>query len=119
MLSELFTTIIDKAYAQNLIPCPDGTMADPDIGCTKVPDALINSQSSIAEVLLKIAGGLLSFIVGLAVISIIYGGMRYALATGNKKQIEIAKNIIFWSIFGLIVAILAKYVTGFVLGIIT
>ncbi len=116
---DILDLIIGKAYAQNLIPCPDGTMADPDVGCTNVPEALINSQSSIAEVLLRIAGGLLSFIVGFAIISLIYGGMRYSMATGSKKEIEKAKNIIFWSIFGLIVAILAKYVTGFVLGIIT
>lgn len=115
----ILSLIISKAHANNLIPCQDGTMADPDVGCTKVPDALINSQSNIAEILLKIANGLLTFIVGLAIASLIYGGIRYVTATGSKKQIEIAKQIIFWSIFGLIIAILAKYVAEFILNIIT
>ena len=118
-MKSIFNYIIETAYANDLIPCPDGTMADPDMGCAKVPDALINSQSNIVEIILKIADGLLSFIVTLAIATIIYGGIRYVTATGNKNQIEIAKRIIFWSIFGLIVAILAKYVTVFVLGIIT
>ena len=118
-MKSILNSIIGKAYASDLIPCQDGTFADPEIGCTKVPDALINSQSSIAEVLLKVASGLLTFIVSLAIASLIYGGMRYSMATGRKKEITKAKNIIFWSIFGLIVAILAKYVTVFVLNVIT
>ncbi|MBN2086958.1 hypothetical protein JW758_01290 [Candidatus Peregrinibacteria bacterium] len=118
MLEKILSQIIGNAYAQELIPCEDGSMADPEVGCAKVPDAIINSHSNVTEVALKITESLLSFVVALAIGTLIYGGIRYVMSAGNKNQIGIAKKIIFWSTFGLIVAVIAKYITGFALSIV-
>ena len=48
------------------------------------------------------------FVIGiLAVIMIIYGGIRYTISRGSEKEVEGAKNTIMYSIVGLVVAILA------------
>lgn len=48
------------------------------------------------------------FIVGiLAVIMIIYAGIRYTTAHGDKSQVESAKNTLTYAIVGLVVAIIA------------
>lgn len=58
------------------------------------------------------------FIVGvLAVIMIIYSGIRYITAHGDKGQVESAKNTLIYSIVGLVVAIVAYAIVNWVLDI--
>ncbi len=54
-----------------------------------------------------------------SVIALIYGGIIYATSLGNEERLKNAKGILFWSIFGLIVALLAKYIVSAILVIIT
>jgi len=119
MLEKIIIKIIETAYAQELISCPDGTMADPSIGCVETPGAIINPESNLVQIILKIANGLMAFVAGIAIAIIIYGGIRYAIASGDEEQIRKAKKIIFWGAFGLIVGLLAVFVTDFILDIVT
>ena len=58
------------------------------------------------------------FIVGiLSVIMIIYAGIRYTTAHGDKGQVESAKNTLMYSIVGLVVAIVADAVVNWVVGL--
>ena len=58
------------------------------------------------------------FIVGiLSVAMIIYSGIRYVTAHGDKSQIESAKNTLIYSIVGLVIAIVAYAVVNWVLGL--
>lgn len=102
-----------------LIPCQDGTFADPTVGCTDTPAAIVNAQSDMLSIILKTADVVVSFAVIGAVIVLIYGSIIYAISMGNKDKIQKAKNILFWSVFGLVVALLAKYIVTAVLAIIT
>lgn len=119
MLDKIITKIIATAYAQDLISCPDGTMADPSIGCVQTPGSIVSPESSILQIILKSISAFMTFVVGVAVITLIYGGIRYALSAGDESQIQKAKRILFWGIFGLVVALLATFVTNFILNIVT
>ena len=56
------------------------------------------------------------FIIGvMAVIMIIWGGIRYVLSAGNSAALTSAKNTIIYSIIGLIIAILAYAIVNFVI----
>ena len=58
------------------------------------------------------------FIVGiLAVVMIIYAGIRYTTAHGDKGQVESAKNTLMYSIVGLVVAIIAYALVNWVTGL--
>jgi len=103
----------------SLIPCDDGTMADPIIGCANTPSAILSTQSSLLSIILKVADAIVTIAVGLAITVIIYGGIMYAISLGNEEKIKEAKSILFWSIFGLITALLAKYIVVAVLILIT
>lgn len=118
-MDKILSKIIATAYAQELIRCPNGTLADPSIGCVETPAALISAEFSLVQVILKAANGLMTFIAGLAVIMLIFGGIRYAMSVGNEDQIKNAKRIIFWSIIGLVIALLAVFITNTILGAIT
>ena len=102
-----------------LIPCPDGTMADPSIGCVKTPGTVVSPESGIAELILKISVTAMSLVIAAAVLMLIYGGIVYALAAGNDEKIHKSKQIMFWSVVGLIVALLARTLVVYILGIVT
>ena len=56
------------------------------------------------------------FVIGaLAVIMLIYGGIRYTISAGDSKQVEAAKNTILYAIIGIIIALLAGAIVNFVL----
>ena len=58
------------------------------------------------------------FIVGiLAVVMIIYAGIRYTTAHGDKGQVESAKNTLMYSIVGLVVAIISYALVNCVTGL--
>jgi hypothetical protein len=68
--------------------------------------------TTITNVLLFIAGAL-------AVIMIIFGGLRYATSAGNASSVTAAKNTILYAIVGLIIAFLAFAAVNFVLNAVT
>ena len=65
------------------------------------------ADMTIINVMLFIAGAL-------AVIMIIYGGIRYITAHGDEKQVKVAKDTIVYSVVGLIIAIIAYALVTFI-----
>lgn len=105
-------------YVQNLIACPDGTMADPLIGCVRTPATVVNPESGLIAIILKIAAYVNGSAAAIATVFVIIGAIRYAMAAGDPEQIDKAKRTIFWSLFGLILSLLAVFVAQFIAGII-
>lgn len=57
------------------------------------------------------------FIIGaIAVIMLIYGGIRYTISGGDSKNVTAAKDTILYAIVGIVVAILAYAIVNFVIG---
>lgn len=56
------------------------------------------------------------FIIGaVAVLMLIYGGIRYTISGGDEKSITTAKNTILYAVVGIVVAVLAYAIINFVL----
>jgi hypothetical protein len=82
---------------------------------TGVPTTLFGDTgiiTTITNVLLFIAGAL-------AVIMIIWGGLRYATSGGNSSNVTAAKNTVLYAIVGLIIAFLAFAIVNWILAAIT
>jgi hypothetical protein len=63
---------------------------------------------------------LFSVIVGIiAVIMIVYGGLRYITSGGDSTKITSAKNTIIYALIGLVVVALAQFIVKFVLNKVT
>ena len=84
----------------------DGAQA---VGATCNKSGLEGKLNTIFDTLFYIVGAL-------AVIILIVGGIRYITSTGDAKRIQQAKDTIFYAIAGLILAILARTIVGFVIG---
>ena len=63
---------------------------------------------------------LMLFIVGiLAVIMLIWGGIKYATSAGDSNKVTAAKNTILYAVIGLAVAVLAFAIVNFVVSNLT
>ena len=51
---------------------------------------------------------------GIAVIMIVVGGIKYTASRGDSSAVTSAKNTILYAVIGLVVAILASAIIGFV-----
>lgn len=79
---------------------------------TGVPSTLFGDGGLVTNIT-----NIMLFVVGaLAVIMIIWGGLRYATSGGNAANVTAAKNTIMYAIVGLIIAFLAFAVVNWILG---
>jgi len=81
-----------------------------DLDPTKCPNKPL--ELIIMEIISWVVG-----ILGLvAVVVIIYGGVRYMTSTGDSGKVKDAKNTILYGIIGLAIAVLAFAIVSFVIG---
>lgn len=93
-------------------PVRDACSANPNASyCQNKPEDNPNGLSDIAKNIINTA----LYIVGiLAVAMIIFSGIRYVTSAGDKGRVEQSKQILIYSIVGLIVAMLAYALVNFV-----
>lgn len=84
---------------QNAI-CSDVPSSNPLLG----PGGLLIKVTNIVTVIAGIA----------AVIMIIIGGLQFVLSGGDSKRAESARNTILYSVVGLVVIVLARFIIEFV-----
>lgn len=73
-------------------------------------------QSDLTNRITSIINSLFFIIGALAVLVLLYGAIRYITSTGDSKRVQAAKDTIIYAIAGLVVAILAPAIVGFVIG---
>lgn len=73
-----------------------------------------NKDQNATSYVSTIVNTLLYLLGAVAVIMIIYGGIRYTLSMGDAAKVQAAKNTILYSVVGLVVAILAYAIVNFV-----
>lgn len=73
-----------------------------------------SAKQDLPDVITTIINVMLFIAAALAVIMIIYGGIRYITAHGDEKQVKVAKDTIVYSVVGLIIAIIAYALVTFI-----
>ena len=83
----------------------------------KGADSTGQKDSRSAGDLAKDFVNIMLFAVGiLAVIMLIWGGIRYTTSAGDSNKVQAAKNTVLYAIVGLVVAILAYAIVNMVIG---
>lgn len=116
----IFSASIPVYAASTSTDCSgsDGYTLNSSLGenCTRgkgTPTKLLGNDGIVTNVI-----NIMLFIVGLlAVVMIIYAGIRYTTAHGDKNQVESAKNTMIQAIVGLIIAIIAYALVNWVVGL--
>jgi ABC-type Fe3+ transport system permease subunit len=83
-------------------------------GAIKACGTSCNTATTVGGIFTNIATTLTFVIGGISVIMIIIGGLRYVLSNGDSKAVGEAKNTILYAVIGVIVAIMAYAIIGFV-----
>lgn len=80
---------------------------------------LTTQKTSTKEILQTIVKWLLSFTGIIATISLLYGGFLYITSQGEENKAEQAKNIILYSVIGIIIIGISAIVVNVVINIAT
>lgn len=70
----------------------------------------------VTSTVTAVVNWLLFFVGVIAVVMLIWGGIRYATSAGDANKVTAAKNTVMYAIIGLIVAILAYAIVSYVSG---
>jgi ABC-type Na+ efflux pump permease subunit len=109
----LFGASAAFAAPPTLTDVADGTSTPTDFKGEGQPTTLFDGTDAIIPRVIN----LMLFVVGiLAVIMLIYGGIRYVISGGSEKGVAAGKNTILYAIIGLIVAILGYAIVGWIVG---
>ena len=76
------------------------------------PENLFKGTNAVLPNIINTA---LFVIGGIAVLMLIYGGIRYTISGGDEKAITSAKNTILYAVIGIIVAVVAYAIVNFVI----
>jgi len=89
------------------------TVSDP---CELYPDQPGCGGGDVMQIIMNIISWVLGILSLVAVIVIIYGGVRYMTSAGDSGKVKDAKNTILYGIIGLVIALLAFAIVSFVIG---
>lgn len=98
--------ILSLPYWYDGLQCEDG--GEGGVVFTDLADIWIIT-ANVLSMLIQVAGLI-------AVFMIIYGGIRYMTSQGEPENIQAAKKTLMYAIGGLILAILASTLVGFIAG---
>lgn len=119
MIASLIATV-GIAMAVAVAPQWAGAADISSEACSLNPDSAACQELNDGDRLPGIGQNIINtalYIVGiLAVAMIIFAGLRYIMSGGNAKRVEQSKQILIYSVTGLIVALLAYAIVNFVLG---
>ncbi len=103
-----------------LIPSTNVSALDLFPSCSSdSSNKLCNDDGSNASGIIKNLVNTLLFVLGIvSVVMMIYGGMVYTTSAGDSSKITKAKNIIIYSVVGMVVAMSAFAIANFVVGVI-
>jgi len=97
----LLTLLPASALAASTYTAPPVEIKDPSV-------------TTVSDIINAILGWVIPLLGGIAVLFIIYAGVQYVTAAGNKERIEGAKQTLTYAIIGLIVIVLAGVIVSLV-----
>lgn len=74
-----------------------------------------NNTTELMPFIKKVINILLFLLGAIAVLMIIYGGIRYVVSGGDSSQTKAARDTILYAVIGLVVALMAFAIVNFVL----
>ena len=84
-------------------------------GCGK-PNGTASNLFGPTGIFTTVMNTILFAIGSIAVIMLIYGGVKYTISGGDEKAVTSAKNTILYAVIGIVVALLAFAIVNFVIG---
>lgn len=111
--------LVIPAFAQTAITEPQGVnpCKDSATSTNAFTKAVCGLGGNISGTLGNIVVAVVVLAVIIALLYLLYGGIRWVTSRGDKEQVEGARNHIVAAIVGLVVVFLAVFIVSIVLGI--
>ncbi len=77
------------------------------------------TDADLIDMIANIANMLFWILLAVSIVFIVYAGVLFVTAAGNAEQVEKARGIILYAIIGIVVAIIAYAIRGYLLGLAT
>lgn len=104
------------AYSTLAFPAFAQTNVNPCAGATGISGALCAlGGDNVASTIRNIVVFFIVLAVIIALVYLLYGGLRWILSRGDKTEVEAARNHIMAAILGLIVVFLAIFIVSIIL----
>jgi uncharacterized protein YacL len=84
-------------------------------GGLNIPGTGYGTNMTADTIVTTVINTLIWFVGIIAVVFIIFGGIKYATSGGDEKKVASAKNTILYAVIGLVVALLAAVIVNVVL----
>ena len=97
------------ADGPSLNPCPAGSFSNL---CPNAAD-----QTATGSLIRNIIVGILIIAAVIALLFLIWGGVKWIMSGGDKTKVQAARDTIIAAIIGLIIALLAYFILSVVLGL--
>lgn len=88
--------------------------ADDNFGCPSGDFSTLCNSANPSATLSSILTAVLIVVVLIALVFLIWGGLKWIMSGGDKSKVETARNTIIGAIVGLIIAFLAFFIINFV-----
>lgn len=82
-------------------------MLIPLVVSAQIENPLGGGTNTLTGILQNVIGWLLGLVGMLALLSLVVGGIRLIVAFGREDGVKSAKQMIFWSVIGLVVVLLS------------
>lgn len=110
-----------KYFSQTTCPSTSNFLGLPNwyrnLSCADDGGVMFTSLSDLWVIIANAMDITLRLVGIVAVLFIIYGGIRYITSQGEPENLQTAKKIITNSIIGLVLAILASTIVGYIAGL--
>lgn len=87
-----------------------------DAGINAAGGSQNTASLDVKSIVLAVVNWLLFAVGVIAVIMLIWGGIKYATSAGDSNKVTSAKNTILYAVIGLVVAVLAFAIVNFITG---
>ena len=68
----------------------------------------ISSIDNIVELLTRIVNWFFLIVMGLAVLMLLFAGLKWITSAGNEESITTARKMLIWALVGIAIALLSK-----------
>ncbi|OGL35956.1 hypothetical protein A3F65_02535 [Candidatus Saccharibacteria bacterium RIFCSPHIGHO2_12_FULL_47_16b] len=110
-----YAQTVEEGIQKNLICGSNAALRDDPKTSVNECEIPARSDEGLSAKIKSVINILSAVIAVVAVIMIIYGGLRYVASGGKQESITAAKNTILYAIIGLIIVALAQAIVQFVL----
>ena len=107
-----------SVFAASAPPVSNGGLLPGPTTETLEIEGMESGQTYVSQKLIpKVVSGFLVIMLMVGVVMVIIGGITFIMSSGDTEQTKKAKDILFWALVSIVIAVMAFAIVKFIIGI--